>query len=80
MQEHVVQWHPTVLTKLALVPQRVMNAYNRLSPDQKGSDVYQDDDFLVRFAGCELDASRDCEKEMEEYHQKWKVARQKSGG
>jgi mannan polymerase II complex MNN11 subunit len=26
-QEHIVQWHPTILTKLALVPQRTMNAY-----------------------------------------------------
>lgn len=69
-----MQWHPTVVTKLALVPQRIMNAYNQLSPGQKGSHVYQDDDFLVRFAGCEVDASRDCEKEMEGYYKKWKAA------
>jgi len=27
--EHIVQWHGTILAKLALVPQRVMNAYTR---------------------------------------------------
>ena len=27
--EHIVQWHGTVLAKLALVPQRLMNSYTR---------------------------------------------------
>jgi len=27
--EHIVQWHGTVLAKLALVPQRVLNSYTR---------------------------------------------------
>lgn len=74
MQEHLVQWHPTILTKLALVPQRVMNAYHPISAAQQGSDIYQDGDFVVRFAGCELDASRDCEREMEGYYEKWRAA------
>ncbi|MCJ1362944.1 hypothetical protein MMC16_002050 [Acarospora aff. strigata] len=70
--EHVVQWHPTVLTKLALVPQRIMNAYNTLSPSQAGSDLYKDDDFVVRFAGCEVDSKRNCEQEMGGYYEKWR--------
>lgn len=73
-----MQWHPTILTRLALVPQRVMNAYHQIPPGQKGGDVYQDDDFLVRFVGCEVDASRSCEKEMEGYYKKWKEAWRKS--
>lgn len=73
-----MQWHPTILTRLALVPQRVMNAYHQLSPGQKGGYVYQDDDFLVRFVGCEVDASRNCEQEMEGYYRKWKEAWLKS--
>ena len=73
-----MQWHPTILTKLALVPQRIMNAYNVLSPAQQGSDVYQDEDFLVRFAGCELDVNRNCEKEMDGFYEKWKAAWRKS--
>lgn len=55
-----------------------MNAYRQLSPGQKGSYVYQDDDFLVRFVGCEVDASRSCEQEMEGYYKKWKEAWLKS--
>lgn len=27
--EHIVQWHGTILAKLALVPQRVLNSYTR---------------------------------------------------
>jgi hypothetical protein len=27
--EHIVQWHGTVLAKLALVPQRILNSYTR---------------------------------------------------
>lgn len=34
--EHIVQWHGTILAKLALVPQRVLNAY--ASVGAKGSD------------------------------------------
>ena len=29
--EHIVQWHGTILAKLALVPQRVLNSYTRAS-------------------------------------------------
>ena len=27
--EHIVQWHGTVLAKMALVPQRLLNAYTK---------------------------------------------------
>lgn len=27
--EHIVQWHGTILARLALVPQRVLNSYTR---------------------------------------------------
>lgn len=27
--EHIVQWHGTILAKLALVPQRILNSYTR---------------------------------------------------
>ena len=27
--EHIVQWHGTILAKLALVPQRMLNSYTR---------------------------------------------------
>ena len=89
-QEHVVQWHPTILTKLVLIPQRLLNAYStdlvhlvRDDIDDKTgkkprviktskAGTYQDGDFLIRFAGCEFDAKRNCEQEMKGWWVKWK--------
>jgi hypothetical protein len=36
--EHIVQWHGTVLAKLALVPQRLLNSYTRESGVAPGSE------------------------------------------
>ncbi|KAJ9665552.1 putative alpha-1,6-mannosyltransferase mnn11 [Coniosporium apollinis] len=61
--EHIVQWHGTILAKLALVPQRIMNSYVK---DEKGNNaggVYQDGDFVAHFYGCDK-APRHCEEEM----------------
>ncbi|KAG8530903.1 uncharacterized protein KY384_004260 [Bacidia gigantensis] len=47
--EHIVQWHPTILTKLALVPLRILNTYNVDIATRGGQDVmYKRGDFLVR--------------------------------
>ncbi|KAL8936167.1 MAG: hypothetical protein Q9211_004318 [Gyalolechia sp. 1 TL-2023] len=71
--EHIVQWHPTILTKLALVPQRLLNSYNVDIASRGGKDVmYKDGDFVVRLVACELYQNRDCEKEFELYYIKWK--------
>ena len=74
-QEHVVQWHPTILTKLALIEQRLLNSYSIdiSSRGGKGA-MYQENDFIVRLVGCELDSQRDCEKEMDPFYQQWKKA------
>jgi mannan polymerase II complex MNN11 subunit len=75
--EHLVQWHPTILAKLALVPQRVMNSYNIHIADGKGDVVaekeglWQEGDFLIRFPGCETTTERNCEDEMRPYYEKW---------
>jgi mannan polymerase II complex MNN11 subunit len=77
--EHIVQWHPTILAKLVLVPQRVMNSYNIYIGDEKGNlrekkeRVWQEGDFLVRFLGCEILKERNCEDEMKPYYEKWTV-------
>ncbi|KAK2072975.1 hypothetical protein P8C59_007292 [Phyllachora maydis] len=42
--EHIVQWHPTILSKLALIPQRIINSYNK---DGKG-EAYKDGDIAIR--------------------------------
>jgi galactosyl transferase GMA12/MNN10 family len=50
---------------LALVPQRIMNSYNRVnSKDTAG--IYEQGDFLVHFSGCN-DHTRSCAKEMLPY-------------
>ncbi|KAL8939957.1 MAG: hypothetical protein Q9216_003063 [Gyalolechia sp. 2 TL-2023] len=71
--EHIVQWHPTILTKLALIPQRLLNSYSVDVSSRGGKDVmYKDGDFVARFVGCEAEQNRDCEKEFEPYYEKWK--------
>ena len=75
--EHIVQWHPTILAKLVLVPQRIMNSYNihvSNEDDDTGAEkesLWQDGDFLVRFDGCETMTDRNCENEMRQYYEKW---------
>ena len=73
-QEHVVQWHPTILTKLALIPQRTLNSYSVEIPSRGGKDVmYQGNDFVVRPVGCEKDMNRHCDKELDPWYQQWKA-------
>lgn len=75
LKEHVVQWHPTILTKLALTEQRLLNSYSIDIASRGGKNaMYQEDDFIVRLVGCELDSQRNCEKEMDPFYQQWKKA------
>lgn len=71
LQDHIVQWHPTVLARLALIPQRVINAYSKDSSDAAIDGTYKDGDLVLRLFGCETDAKRNCEKEMEPYYHLW---------
>lgn len=69
-----MQWHPTILTRLALVEQRLMNSYGIDISSRGGKEaMFKDDDFVVRFVNCELDNNRNCEKEMEPYYNQWKA-------
>ena len=80
LQEHVVQWHPTILTKLALVPQKILNSYNVDIPSRGGREVmYKKSDFVVRLVGCDLDAARNCEREFDQYYDEWKLQLEKDG-
>jgi len=68
-----VQWHPTILTKLALIPQKLLNSYGVDISSRGGKEVmYKDNDFLVRFPNCELDSNRNCEHELEPYYNQWR--------
>ncbi|KAL4932736.1 putative alpha-1,6-mannosyltransferase subunit [Aspergillus undulatus] len=69
--EYIVQWHPTVLARLALVPQRVINSYSKDSPSAAVDGTYKEGDLVVRFFGCDADPARNCEREMEPYYNLW---------
>ncbi|KAK9240318.1 galactosyl transferase GMA12/MNN10 family-domain-containing protein [Lipomyces kononenkoae] len=58
--EHLAQWHPTVLSKMAIIPQRIFNAY----PNGVGDSLYQDGDFVASLAGCDT-PERSCVREFE---------------
>ena len=73
-----MQWHPTILTKLALVPFRTMNTYNVEITTRGGKEMmYRKGDWLVRLVGCELDTNRDCEKEFNKQYDEYKLQRKK---
>lgn len=70
-QEHIVQWHPTVMARLALIPQRVINAYSKDSASASVDGTYKDGDLVIRFFGCDTDPNRNCEREMDPYYKLW---------
>lgn len=70
-----MQWHPTILSKLAIVPQQFINAYSR---DKHGAE-YQDGDLVVRFPGCTSGATAvssevKCDEEARRFLPKLKQA------
>lgn len=62
-----MQWHPTILSKLALVPQRMLAAY----PQSKSGYQYQDDDFVIMFSGCTKTGADSCETQSAPYWKQW---------
>ena len=66
-----MQWHPTILSKLVIVPQRTMNAYAKGGPTGELG-IYKDGDFVIHFAGCEL-PGRDCIKEADAFSKQWRA-------
>lgn len=68
--EHIVQWHPTILSKLAIVPQRVINAY---STAEHGAQ-YKDGDVAVVFTQCLGTGPQSCANEAERYSQHWRAS------
>ncbi|KAK6435796.1 putative alpha-1,6-mannosyltransferase mnn11 [Oleoguttula sp. CCFEE 5521] len=77
--EHIVQWHGTVLSKLALVPQRVLNGYTKEVAGSEEEGRYQEGDFIANFHGCARDPKRDCEMEMKPLMVRWKELRDGEG-
>ena len=54
------RWHGTILSKMVLVPQRIMNSY----ANGPAAGAYQEGDFVANFHGCAKDKKRNCESEM----------------
>ena len=75
--EHIVQWHGTILAKLALVPQRVINGYmaevGAAGGDMAG--VYREGDFVANFYACQRDLSYSCEQDMAPMLSRWRELR-----
>ena len=94
--EHMVQWHPTILAKLALIPQRMFNSYNfkyeekeifdpvegRGTGEMRKQDaMWEHGDFVVNLKDCwEKEKKRNCEKEMSEYFGWWRKEVRKLDG
>lgn len=64
-----MQWHATVLSKLALVPQRIINSYGNSAPGEK----YREGDLVVRFPDCArlAETSMRCETMAEPFMKRW---------
>ncbi|KAE8549223.1 hypothetical protein EYB25_007739 [Talaromyces marneffei] len=68
--DHIVQWHATILAKLALIPQRVINSYSKDSPDVATDGTYHDGDFVIHLNDCDAQG-RSCEEELQPYYSMW---------
>ncbi|KAF2005092.1 glycosyltransferase family 34 protein [Amniculicola lignicola CBS 123094] len=63
--EHLVQWHGTILAKLALVPQNLLNSYAS-GPAHLKHGQYKEGDIVANFPGCDKE-KRNCADEMEPF-------------
>lgn len=66
----MVQWHPTILSKLAIVPQRMINSYIEGNKEEE----FREGDFVVRAAGCGREGTPSCEGQLSKYRTKWQQA------
>ncbi|KAJ5779312.1 hypothetical protein N7457_007032 [Penicillium paradoxum] len=69
--DHIMQWHPTVLARTALVPQRIMSSYSKESPGASSDGFYKSGDLVIQFRGCDEGAARNCAHELEPYYKLW---------
>jgi mannan polymerase II complex MNN11 subunit len=70
-QEHIVQWHPTILAKMAIVDQNIINSYSK---GAKGAQ-YKNGDLVVRFSDCSTAGkAQECETESQPFATKWRKA------
>lgn len=58
------RWHGTLLAKLALIPQNLLNAYIS-GPANPNNGQYKEGDLVATFPGCEKD--KKCAEQMGPY-------------
>lgn len=58
------RWHGTILAKLAMVPQNLLNAYVSGPSSQNGQ--YKEGDLIANFPGCDKEG-RECAKEHQPF-------------
>ncbi|KAF2272927.1 alpha-1,6-mannosyltransferas-like protein subunit [Westerdykella ornata] len=62
--EHIVQWHGTILAKLAMIPQDMLNSYVS-GPAHPKNGQYKEGDLVATFPGCVKRGS--CAEEMKNF-------------
>lgn len=68
MKRHILtvrRWHGTILAKLALVPQNMLNSYAS-GPANPKHGKYKEGDLVANFPGCDKD-KRDCADEQQPF-------------
>ncbi|KAL2149652.1 hypothetical protein VTH82DRAFT_8304 [Thermothelomyces myriococcoides] len=68
--EHIVQWHPTILSRLAIIDQRLLNSYDKGEQGEQ----YKDGDFVISFSDCAESGPEACESQSRPYVQAWRKA------
>jgi mannan polymerase II complex MNN11 subunit len=59
------RWHGTLLAKIALIPQSLMNSYTDKDAHlASGKGLWNEGDFMVSFPDCDS-AGRSCKNEMD---------------
>lgn len=78
--EHIIQWHPTLLAKLAIVEQRVLNSYisgssvqidNSKKTAAPKNGIWQPGDLVINLKDCDVTSGRNCLAEMKKYLGIW---------
>ncbi|KAK4166161.1 family 34 putative glycosyltransferase [Cladorrhinum sp. PSN259] len=68
--EHIVQWHPTILARMAIIDQRLLNSYSQRI---KGVE-YKEGDFAVRLVDCLAAGVQACVTESQKFVQQWRTS------
>lgn len=65
-----MQWHPTILSQIGLVPQRTLASYTHTNL----GDGYREGDFVAMLKGCAMHGDASCEKESQWYYKRFQEA------